>query len=53
MVRKVLVDAPCSGDGTLRKSCAGWVHWRAGEGKALHKLQLGRGVWRDFYCYGI
>ena len=40
------MDAPCSGDGTLRKSPAGWISWRASEGKALHKLQRGqRGIW--------
>ncbi|CAL1166564.1 unnamed protein product [Cladocopium goreaui] len=50
--QKVLVDAPCSGDGTLRKSCAGWVHWRAGEGKALHKLQLGL-LRRGFECLEV
>ncbi|CAK9115579.1 unnamed protein product [Durusdinium trenchii] len=38
---KVLVDAPCSGDGTLRKSCGGWATWRAAEGNSLHPLQRG------------
>ncbi|CAK9056482.1 tRNA (cytosine(34)-C(5))-methyltransferase (NOP2/Sun domain family member 2 ortholog) [Durusdinium trenchii] len=39
--QKVLVDAPCSGDGTLRKSCGGWATWRAAEGNSLHPLQRG------------
>ena len=38
--RKVLVDAPCSGDGTLRKGQGLWRRWRATEGNALHQLQL-------------
>ena len=36
----VLCDAPCSGDGTLRKKPALRRRWRAREGLALHALQV-------------
>lgn len=37
----VLVDVPCSGDGTLRKMSANqWQQWNVQEHLALHKLQV-------------
>jgi len=37
----VLVDVPCSGDGTLRKmSATQWQQWNVQEHLALHKLQV-------------
>ncbi|WFD29616.1 multisite-specific tRNA:(cytosine-C(5))-methyltransferase [Malassezia sp. CBS 17886] len=36
---RILVDVPCSGDGTLRKNIAIWKDWTAGNGVGLHSLQ--------------
>lgn len=37
---RVLVDVPCSGDGTLRKNLAIWKDWTPMNGVGLHALQL-------------
>ena len=37
---KVLVDAPCSGDGALRKLPGRWRKWSPIDGVHLHKLQV-------------
>ena len=36
---KVLCDAPCSGDGTTRKSKPVWNTWSMGHAMSLHRLQ--------------
>ncbi|KAJ1445893.1 S-adenosyl-L-methionine-dependent methyltransferase [Pelagophyceae sp. CCMP2097] len=42
---RVLCDAPCSGDGTLRKAPRNWRSWRCREGLRCHATQL-RLSWR-------
>eukprot|EP00937_MAST-01D_sp_MAST-1D-sp2_P007272 g7272.t1 len=37
---RVLCDAPCSGDGTLRKAPGAWRSWRVGAALSFHSLQL-------------
>lgn len=37
---KVLVDAPCSGDGAIRKLPQRWRHWKPVDGVHLHGLQV-------------
>jgi multisite-specific tRNA:(cytosine-C5)-methyltransferase len=34
---RILVDVPCSGDGTMRKNLAIWREWRLSNGLGLHK----------------
>ena len=36
---KVLVDTPCSGDGTTRKNKQVWLEWSIPQAMSLHKLQ--------------
>lgn len=33
---KILCDAPCSGDGTLRKNADIWTKWSPGNANNLH-----------------
>jgi len=35
---KVLVDAPCSGDGAIRKLPERWKMWKTDDGFDLHKV---------------
>lgn len=37
---KILCDAPCSGDGTLRKNPDIWTKWSPGNANNLHGLVL-------------
>ncbi|XP_050530543.1 tRNA (cytosine(34)-C(5))-methyltransferase isoform X2 [Daktulosphaira vitifoliae] len=37
---KILCDAPCSGDGTLRKNPDIWTKWSPGNGNNLHGIQF-------------
>ncbi|KAJ3220858.1 tRNA (cytosine(34)-C(5))-methyltransferase [Clydaea vesicula] len=37
---RILCDAPCSGDGTLRKNKGIWKSWSGNNGNSLHKVQL-------------
>jgi 16S rRNA C967 or C1407 C5-methylase (RsmB/RsmF family) len=37
---RILVDAPCSGDGTIRKEPMVWRRWNVKDGVELHALQL-------------
>lgn len=37
---KVLVDAPCSGDGAIRKLPERWKMWKTDDGFDLHKVQV-------------
>ena len=37
---RILVDVPCSGDGTMRKAPDIWPRWTVGNGNGLHPLQL-------------
>lgn len=36
---RVLCDAPCTGDGTLRKNCDVWTKWNPANGNNFHGLQ--------------
>ncbi|KAJ3404533.1 tRNA (cytosine(34)-C(5))-methyltransferase, partial [Chytridiales sp. JEL 0842] len=36
---RILCDAPCSGDGTLRKNKPIWARWNVNSGNNLHRLQ--------------
>ena len=35
---KILVDVPCSGDGTFRKYPKKWMTWNAKEALTIHQL---------------
>lgn len=37
---RVLVDAPCSGDGTIRKEPTVWSRWKVADGVEMHAMQL-------------
>uniref|UniRef100_A0A2S2PSC9 tRNA (cytosine(34)-C(5))-methyltransferase n=1 Tax=Schizaphis graminum TaxID=13262 RepID=A0A2S2PSC9_SCHGA len=37
---KILCDAPCSGDGTLRKNADIWTKWSPGNANNLHGIQF-------------
>jgi multisite-specific tRNA:(cytosine-C5)-methyltransferase len=37
---KILVNVPCSGDGTTRKLPNKWSDWHSNNGASLHPLQL-------------
>jgi 16S rRNA C967 or C1407 C5-methylase (RsmB/RsmF family) len=37
---KVLVDAPCSGDGAIRKLPIRWKIWNSNDGMGLHNVQI-------------
>lgn len=37
---KILCDAPCSGDGTLRKNPDIWTKWSPGNANNLHGLVI-------------
>ena len=37
---KIMVDAPCSGDGAIRKLPNRWRSWTTKDGFALHKVQI-------------
>lgn len=38
---KVLVDAPCSGDGAVRKIPSRWREWSTADGREMHAVQIG------------
>ncbi|XP_004363856.2 tRNA (cytosine-5-)-methyltransferase NSUN2 [Capsaspora owczarzaki ATCC 30864] len=37
---RILCDAPCSGDGTMRKNLDVWKNWRPSSGSNMHRLQI-------------
>lgn len=40
VVRRIICDVPCSGDGTLRKMPEVWKQWHPDYGVKLHSLQV-------------